>query len=334
MFVRNDSAFQPALARGLVSDEVAVATITVECMFQITRAGLAPIPLAPRTPLDAPDVSKHVLWRGTSVTASGHVYGPRTEPCVRPISLRVGDRVENIAVFGERRWRRSFWGTLEPTLPMPFERIALSYECAFGGSYVESPGLFLGTNLPHPGGTIAHPLNPKGIGLYRDAKSAAGQLLPFIERSDELVREWNQRPRPAGLSPCPELMSLRAPTTEAQLRGEPIAPALRVAHHAPGWLIFDRLAFGTRVSLVGVGKEPLAFEIPMPSFDVEAQSSHACRATRNVRSVHIDADAQTMRVAHAYSFIYEPKHAPRLFVVRDSTLQERSCPQISIPMPA
>lgn len=316
MFVDNRTELSVRLARAGFAEHVSVASIAFSVRFGVSHDGslVLPAPGEPR-PSDPPDPSRRPLWEATSVTACGAALGPACAPFVRGVSLTVGSRRCRVAVFGDRRWERSMLGELIASEPAPFDSMPVSFTRAFGGAYTLEPGLVPGTDLPHPGGVVEHPSNPEGIGFYQDAAAALHRPLPNVEWPDQLVRSHRDSPTPAGLAPCPRLLALRMPTSpeavEAALT-DPIRTSLRLAHHAPGWLVHTDIAAGAPIRLDGLGSRALAFVVPPSPVRVLAR----CRRVDDeipfhVRSVHVDADHGDALVAYGHAFRYDPRWPPR-----------------------
>lgn len=344
MFVRNRTVHKATLARGNLSDELGVATIVVESTYRIDERGSLHVDSERKAAATDPPTTAHrTLWHEVSVTVSGTVRGPARPPFVVPVSLRVGDMLQRIAVFGDRRWERAFGGDLVASNPVPFDAIPLSFDRAFGGKFEMPPGPDRLTGLPHPGGTVAFVKNPQGRGFYWDAATAEGALLPNIELPEQLVRKWDERPEPAGFSPCPEHVALRisddfllrmtglrpdSPPPEWTRRSfAPHVPvlAMRTIHHAPGRLIFPDVPAGTRIELSGVGPRLLHFEVPgLPASVVTASSNKPNAVTgpplrSQLRAIHIDADGGHVLIAHGYTMTYRRNFAPEwLFVLPTS----------------
>lgn len=95
----------------------------------------------------------------------------------QPVSVRIsaGSLDKQLAVFGERRY--GLGGHISP--PLPFDRMPLTPEQAFGGD--------------------GHTENPLGKGL----DTADGAELPNIELPRMLISARGDRPRPAGFGPLP-----------------------------------------------------------------------------------------------------------------------------------
>ena len=338
MFVRNRSSFVTALARGNVSESTAVGAVIVRTEHRINKGRLErseePLALNSTNP---PDVSRIALWLGVSVTAAGEVYGPASAPFTRSAIFTIGSVARRLQVFGDRRWRRTLLGELAASEPQPFERMTLSFARAFGGSIDVPPGLFPGTDLPFPGGRLGYVANPGGVGFHFDQAAAEGSLLPNVELADQLILKWDARPDPGGFSPCRELPALRispmvAPAkmdTSGRTRAglaetaeldHEITQAFRALHHAPGYLIFDDLPPGTSLQLEGVGRRSIRFEVPAPPVVVGVyRGRRRDDVSPHIRSIHVNADHETVACAYGYSFQYDQNQAPSWISVEPST---------------
>ena len=324
MFVRNRTSHEPVLARGHIDDQTSVACVAVRVDYRVRPDGALGMLRGERSEDELPDVRRHAVWLGVSVTASGLVRPPVRAPFTRIVRLEVGDARHELTVFGPRRWRRESGGDLVPSTPEPFEPVPLTWSHAFGGSAVLEPGYLPGTELPHPGGKLVYPLNPDGVGFYPSASAALEQPLPQIEYSDCLIRRWHDRPEPAGFAPCPALAGLRLRTTElsrsiatsrdASMRAnaeELAVNALRMHHHAPGRLVVARLARGTRLRLEGLGSGACAFTVPESPIAVRWQGSRQRNGEipGRLRALHIDAENTTVSIVFAHARSY-PSDSP------------------------
>lgn len=326
MFVRNKTKFSPVLSRGSLSDEVDVGAIVVELRFRVVGERLEPmLGSVERVSTDPPDIHKIPMWRGTSVTAAGDVLGPSRPPFLRPVTLSVGREIRRIVAFGNRRWESSVLGELTATDPAPFDSLPLSFERAFGGSFVLPPGLLPGTDLPHPGGKVPYYLNERGIGFYADEAAAIGGLLPNFELADQLVTRWSDRPVPGCFVPCPELVALRlrdvrvdlslakpedATTSAFQARFASRA-FFMVQHHAPGYLVFDAFPSGTAIQLQGLGTDAVRFEVPAcPARVTLRRGQSRTEVDARVRSVHVDAARRLITCVYGSEFYYNESTAP------------------------
>jgi hypothetical protein len=324
MFLRNKTSLPVALAKGHVTDELAVAALVTLSAYAIENGRLRTLESPPEAGAqDPPDTSRCLVWEGVSITAAGHVRGPRAAPFVRHVELAVGPVVRRLAVFGDRVWERALGGGLVASDAQPFDAIELSFARAFGGGFDVPPGTLPGTDLPHPGFRQDHTFNPRGVGLYADEARALGAPLPNIERPGELLRRWDDSPEPAGLSPCGDLVGWRvhaeeAPKLRAHLdRGGLLAemplrlPSFRLQHHAPPDLVFDTLPVGTEIKLSGLGGAPLRFALPScPAQAIVRGRKGEVDVVPRLRAVHVDADRALALVVHDLAFRYDPRRAP------------------------
>jgi hypothetical protein len=320
MFVDNRSSHQPRLARGRVDDTLGIAAVVVETTLYFDGEAWRTLAV-PRTAAEPPDTADQPLWEGTSVTASGTVFGPRVGPQIARVDLEVGAETRSLVVSGDRRWVRNA-GRLVASPAARFDRKPLSWALAFGGAYNLPPGKCPVRGIPHPGGRVAHPLNPGGIGYYGSEAGAEGKPLPSIEWTDAQVSQWDDQPEPAGLSPCPELGALRLPKSgvSAEMAEDPeivVGLSCRVRHAAHGRLIFDALKPGTTIALRGVGAGMAALELPGSPLSVQVRKGESTTAVPfGVRWVHLDADARTARVSFGHSFGYSAASPPSSVVVQ------------------
>ncbi|MEP7120952.1 MAG: DUF2169 domain-containing protein [Byssovorax sp.] len=331
MFLRNKTRYRVGLARTFVNDALSVATAVVVSHYRIEPDRLVWLEEpSSRTAASPPDPLAFPLWKGVSVTASGYALGPLRAPFIRAITLSVGAEVRRLSVFGERRWQQGRAGDLVVSEPESFDAIPVVFARAFGGAYDVPPGLFPGTDLPFPGLRVAHSSNPSGLGFYETPGAALNCSLPNVESPTALIRVWDDRPEPAGFAPCPELPNLRAPTdlaayreiaaiSRARAKGSWEQSAaelqfeltLRMIHHAPGRLIFDKIPRGTVASIDGLGDRALCFSVPPSPVRVERHG-----AKRNVevppvlRAIHVDGDGRIVELVHGHMFYYAPDQAP------------------------
>jgi hypothetical protein len=126
----------------------------------------------------------------TDVVLIGSAVAPQPGTTEMDVALRVGQASKHVKVFGERRWKKSLLGH-SISKPLPFERIPLIYENAYGGKDVsgKDPKLH-GQELR----------NPVGLG-YRAKKSDlnfTNTPLPNIEDPAKLLRHPGQDVSPQG----------------------------------------------------------------------------------------------------------------------------------------
>jgi len=117
---------------------------------------------------------------GTDVVLVGHAVSARP---VRELDvmLTAGPVAGVARVFGDRVWRRVF-GSWKPSEPVPFYRMPLVYERAFGGK--------------------DEPRNPVGRGFFAHHTQAhiEGTELPNIEDPRALLTSPEDRPAPVGFA--------------------------------------------------------------------------------------------------------------------------------------
>jgi hypothetical protein len=324
MFVQNRSSLGPVLKRGILVGDVAALVVSVELVFDIRADGALVVAAdAPRKDGDPPDIRDTLLWRGTSVTAFGHVAGPARPPYARKVRLVAAGRALELAVFGERYWEKGPGDRFTQAPAARFDAIPLSWCHAFGGAVELAPGYFPGTELPHPGGTVANPLNPGGRGLIVDRSRAHGAALPNIEDPARLMTHPFDAPTPAGIAPCPALTALRALGMTEGGSGtvtENLDRVMHLQHHAPSGMIFrEPLGAGAPIEIAGLGAEPIATRVPASPIVVtlRARSSDEVAPPR-VRSVHVDANARQLRVTWGHFRRYDVRHAPRFVAVKEA----------------
>lgn len=339
MFVHNSTSFACTLARGRLSDEVAVLSLCLEQCYVVGDDGsLAMMQSPAREACDPPDIRRTPLWRGTSVTAWGRVLGPERPPFSRDITYRIDGDTHRLAVHGPRRWVRHGTRGLEPSSPERFDELGLDWALAFGGRYLLAPGILPGSDLPHPGGEVSYVWNPNGVGLYPDEHAAQGAALPQIELAAAPVRTWSDRPLPGGFRPCPELGALRLPSLPETTGASATAPlrtceqaaasfwtrdglrhALRLQHHAPGALVLDELRPGALLRLVGLGRRDVECHAPAAPVTVDARRGRSrTPLDARLRSVHLCADRRSLRATFGFSQLYDPTAPPSWLEVTSS----------------
>lgn len=124
---------------------------------------------------------------GTDIIINGHVYGHGQKKVVCGFDL---DGIKKrLVVFGQRFWMRRLTG-YKMSEPLPFNKIPLLYDHAYGGSY-QSPEKE----------TVFFEENPigKGFGVVPTDKAP----LPHIEYPYQLIRSFKNKPMPAGLGSIP-----------------------------------------------------------------------------------------------------------------------------------
>jgi hypothetical protein len=131
--------------------------------------------------------------RLVDVVVVGTAYAPRGKPAEKvAIGLQIGDVNKSLWVSGHR-----IWALRSPTRPVPFEKMPIRYERAFGGTNPQNGNSFRS--------------NPVGVGfkgaVSNDALKAA---IPNVEYADATVQSPSDQPRPAGLTPIARSWAPRA----------------------------------------------------------------------------------------------------------------------------
>jgi hypothetical protein len=121
----------------------------------------------------------------TDVVVAGHAYSPSGKPVSELVAtLAVGSILKSLVVVGDRAWE----GTALSD-PVPFIRMPLTYERAFGGSDpLEEPREF-------------DARNPVGQGFVTKAEHVDGRAAPNFELPQARLGSPTDRPPPAGFGP-------------------------------------------------------------------------------------------------------------------------------------
>ena len=128
---------------------------------------------------------------GTDCVMFGHAWAQESRAPYVDVSFSVGPVNKKLRVFGERRWSRNRVGMASIQKMAPIEKLALTWENAFGGA---------DTSWHDPALHEFCLENPVGRG-FMAAKSNIdydGQLLPEIENPVDLITKPGQRPKPVG----------------------------------------------------------------------------------------------------------------------------------------
>ena len=127
----------------------------------------------------------------SDVIVNGHAYAPEGKPVKEMVvSLEIGRSKKEVQVIGDRRWERGLLG-LTASSPIPFVKMPLLYERAFGGSDHTHEN-------PKKQGTEMR--NPVGVGFHKnsDAKAIKETPLPNLEHRRHLIKTWSDTPPPIG----------------------------------------------------------------------------------------------------------------------------------------
>jgi hypothetical protein len=197
--VENETPF--ALEQLYVSDEDGhpLLVLVVKATYDIRAQGLqlaeeqVPVNLAGE-PWGEPGESSYryepecaFFKPATDVALIGHAYPPQKNATEALVALRVGPLKKVVRVVGERTWYKSL-GRVAATKPLPFEKVPLTWERAFGG-----------WDKTDPSRPAFEPRNPVGRGFRASARHfEEGLLLPNLEDPEKPLREFGQGVTPVG----------------------------------------------------------------------------------------------------------------------------------------
>ncbi|MEO6525090.1 MAG: DUF2169 domain-containing protein [Gemmatimonadaceae bacterium] len=127
----------------------------------------------------------------TDIILVGSAYAPAGQPAREvDVTVSIGQTTKTVRVFGDRKWRLGLFG-YRPSAPIAFTCMPLVYERAFGGA-----------DRAHqsPKRHDWDPRNPVGRGLHarRGRGGVRGSPLPNLEDPRHPIRNWRNRPTPAG----------------------------------------------------------------------------------------------------------------------------------------
>jgi hypothetical protein len=209
-----------------------------------------------------------VMLIGAAAAPAGERVGHRR------VRVAVGSVAREMDVFGDRTWVND-----AISAPVPFERMPLRWDRAFGGS--TEVEVDEGAYMP-----FVDPMNPLGRGFdpAEETKALAEELntppgfpryprqtlLPNLEDPAHRIVRRGDRPRPVCWAPVPEECGIRiahildrdrsAPPPLGKHDPELVAAARRDAH--PAWWI-ERPAAGARLRLAGLfSDEDVDLELP------------------------------------------------------------------------
>lgn len=199
----------------------------------------------------------------TDVVLVGHAHAPTPSTTELLVTLQVGAVKKTVRVLGDRVWFKSL-GLVSMTKPLPFERMPLCYERAFGGW--DRTG-------EEPARHCVEPRNPVGVGFRsRPRHFEEGLRLPNLEDPEHPLRRFGQRVPPAGfgfISPHWQPRAALAGTYDEawQKSRRPLLPRDfdRCYFNAasPGLVAPGYLRGGEPVRLVNASPlGPLAFALP------------------------------------------------------------------------
>ena len=232
--------------------------------------------------------------RSTDVVLIGHAHAQFTGLKETVVSLQVGPLKKTVKVVGDRVWGKVLGKTMM-TSPVPFEKIPLIYERAFGG---------WDRSHSDPTKHTFEPRNPVGTG-FRSKKGnfEEGIRLPNLEDPKHPLKSYGDTPPPAGFgftSPNWQPRAALAGTYDEQWMKErmPLLPrdfdrrffnAASPGLIAPGFLkgnepvLIENASPGGRLSFELPG-------VPPPKIHVELRGGVQHDLTTNLDTVIINTD--------------------------------------------
>jgi len=150
-----------------------------------------PEQLKPMPVLDAGMAKPH-----GEVIVTGSCFAPRdTTRQASMVSVTVGKIKKELAVFGDRYWKKGVTGLASIIDPMPFSEMPITWNNAFGGK-----------------GLADNPLG-KGVDPAVTVKGGSLVPLPNIEYPRMLIGSPSEKPQPAGFAPLDMMLPLRQKKT-------------------------------------------------------------------------------------------------------------------------
>ncbi len=312
MLLANETPF--VLDRFALFNKEGAETLVVLLKATFTLSPGAPPAIAPKqdpmVPCDVyagePDKSG-ILIEGdyvppkprAGVTLTGHAVATRPGVTEMNVGVRVGDASQSAVVFGNRKWDTIF-GISRIVGPVPFERIPLTWENAFGGfdNSAEAEKNWEG-QFDNPVG--------KGFLARKTGRPIAGTPLPNIEHIEHRMRGPKDRLTPVGFCPVAPSWHPRmqyAGTYDEAWKSER-APLLpddfddRFFLNAPPALTSTaEFGGGEQCVIVGTAQEGrLEFNLPTlrPGFRLR-WATGAIQLLPKLDTVHVDTDEMKLHL--------------------------------------
>ena len=202
--IRNRTPFAADLAPMLDKHGREAAVIAIKGTFTIRNKAQALQPAEKQEPIVTGDVyhgepeasslkfESDILppRPGTDVSLLGHAYAREPGKPFVDAGLKVGALSKVVRVFGDRVWFKAmgFW---VPSDPVPFEKIPVLYERAFGGRDF--------THADEKKHAVER-RNPVGAGFVTQGKDGFLENLPLpnLEDPNDLISDTDDKPAPAG----------------------------------------------------------------------------------------------------------------------------------------
>ena len=303
MKLGNLTPLPAALLRTVIDDQRMAAAVVAKATFDMSsgeprladeqRWKVAHEPI--ETEYGIVDPEQPCRREGVDLFLFGTVFPARGRKTIaQEVRLEVGSVSRRVVAVGDRVWRKSL-GVLVPSDAKPFEAMPLTLAGAFGGSTFWD------------GLELKHPENPGGKGFYGTLEEAAGKPLPNIEEADMLVRKWDDRPTPAGLTFCPMTSALRLSAAfELDDNGAPVGLSRRLFNAAFPRMIAPAISPGEQVRLQGVSPNgPLIWSVPRLRPTVRLRfDDERIEQPLQIDQVGFESDKQQMFVSYRFVFRY------------------------------
>ncbi len=197
--------------------------------------------------------SDYVYRRGAvDILVMGNAKAPNNSP-VPYMEVEVSHnkrRINRIAIFGNRKWKKSIFGTAIST-PEPFIQMPLNLNNAFGGM-----ADWDGVKIPFPN-------NPVGKGYYISKEDCINNPLPNIEDPNNLIKKWNDQPDPAGVCCTPQLSELHSRSNvRFDEQGRVVELNPKFYNSAFPAMMVDKVTPGDSIDITGMGEPSFSFQIP------------------------------------------------------------------------
>ncbi|MBS1929197.1 MAG: DUF2169 domain-containing protein [Chitinophagaceae bacterium] len=197
--------------------------------------------------------SDYVYRRGAvDILVMGNAKAPNNSP-VPYMEVEVHfnkKRIHRIAIFGNRKWEKTIFGTAIST-PEPFTEMPLILENAFGGM-----ADWDGVKLPFQN-------NPSGKGYYFSKEDSLNNPLPNIEDPNCLIKKWSDQPDPTGVCSTPQLSELHARNNVSfDDQGKVTKYDPKFYNTAFPAMLVDKVIPGDTLDITGMGDQAFSFRIP------------------------------------------------------------------------
>lgn len=234
----------------------------------------------------------------TDVVLVGSAVAPRPGTTELLVALQVGPLKKGVRVVGDRAFYKAL-ASVGMTRPLPFERIPLQWERAFGG---------WDRSNPDPARHAFEPRNPVGVGFRGSgSRFEEGLRCPNLEDPARPFKGWGDRPPPAGfgfLSPSWEPRPRHAGTYDKRWEEEraPLLPRdfdrRFLSAASPGLVAAGHLRGDEPVVVTGVTPTGgYAFRLPgvgAPTVLVERGDQEDALVTTRLDTVILDTDARKL----------------------------------------